>query len=265
MFRRVSVAMHVALLAVFLRVGWLTTVLLAVYVVYHAILAWGVLHPRSRLFGPNRSRLPTEDRIVALTFDDGPHPEVTPKVLDLLRGRGIRATFFLIGKHVERHPEIVRRIAADGHTLGCHSIEHSYLFWALPPRRLLREVLGSKEAIEVAAGRPCRWFRAPAGIKSCLLHPILFRSGLELVSWSIRLSGNPRTGRDTSDRRRLAKVAPGSILLLHDGHDRDPEGNPGVVEALPWILSALGGMGYRCVPLEGPEPDALSRCSGAGT
>ena len=248
-FRRVSVAMHLALLALLLRNGPLTVAVLLAYAAYHGCLAWGVLHPRSRLFGPNRSRLSTGEKVVALTFDDGPHPEVTPRVLDILRERNVRATFFLIGKHVERHPEIVRRIAADGHTLGCHSYGHSYRFWLLPPRRLLREVRDSKAAVEAASGAPCRWFRAPVGMKSCLLHPALERSGLELVSWDVRFLERRPSGRAVVGRRLLRSVGPGSILLLHDGHDRDPRGNPAVLEDLPLVLSTLDGMGYRCVPL----------------
>ncbi len=248
-FLRVSIAMHVALLALLFRYGPLTVALLLGYAIYHGFLACGVLHPRSRLFGPNRSRLPTADRVVALTFDDGPHPEVTPRVLEILRERGVRATFFLIGKHVERHPEIVRRIVADGHALGCHSYEHSYLFWSLPAKRLLREVRASQAAVEAASGEACRWFRAPVGMKNCFLSPVLARCGLELVSWDVRFPGSKTTDRGTLDRRLRKKVVPGSILLLHDGHDRSPEGNPGTIEALPRILAALAGMGYRCVPL----------------
>ncbi len=249
MFRRVSIAMHVALLALLLRNGPLSSAVLIAYAVYHGFLAWGVLHPRSALFGPNRSRLPGREEVVALTFDDGPHPDVTPRVLDILRERGVRASFFLIGKHVERHPDLARRIAADGHTVGCHSFDHPYLFWSLPPRQLLREVRASKAAVEEASGAPCRWFRAPLGMKSCLLHPALARCGLALASWDVRFPGRRPRGRAAIERRLRSKVAPGSILLLHDGHDRDPRGNPAVIEDLPEILSALESMGYGCVPL----------------
>ncbi len=241
--------MHLALLALFLRNGPLTLALLLGYGIYHGFLAWGVLHPRSRIFGPNRSRLATEERVAVLTFDDGPHPEVTPRVLEILRARGVRATFFLVGRHVERHPDIVRRIAADGHTLGCHSYQHSYLFWSLPASRLLREVRASQAAVEAASGRPCVWFRAPVGMKNCLLHPVLARFGLDLVSWDVRFPKRTSTDREGLRRHLRRRVAPGSILLLHDGHDRKPEGNPAVLEVLPRLLSALDAMGYRCVPL----------------
>ena len=249
MFLWISVAMHAALLALLVRSRTLTLVVLAGYGIYHGFLAWGVLHPRSRLFGPNRSRLTTDERVVALTFDDGPHPDVTPRVLEILRASGVHATFFLVGKHVERHPDIVRRIAEEGHTLGCHSFDHSYLFWLLSAGRLMREVRASKAAVEAASGLPCRWFRAPVGMKNCFLQPVLARSGLELVSWDLRFLESRSGDRAGLDRRLQRRVSPGSILLLHDGHDRRAEGNPAVLEALPRVLSAIAAMGYRCVPL----------------
>ncbi|MBZ5638598.1 MAG: polysaccharide deacetylase family protein [Acidobacteriia bacterium] len=249
MFLGLSVAMHLALLALLLRNGPLTAGVLLGYGMYHVFVAWGVLHPRSRIFGPNRSRLRTRDRVAVLTFDDGPHPEVTPRVLEILRAKGIHATFFLVGKHVDRHPDVVRRIVADGHTLGCHSYGHSYLFWLLPASRLLREVRASKAAVEAASGKPCAWFRAPVGMKSCLLRRVLARSGLELVSWEVRFPQRNPLRRDGPHRRRLRRVSPGSILLLHDGHDRKVEGCPEVIDLLPRLLSDLDAMGYRCVPL----------------
>jgi peptidoglycan/xylan/chitin deacetylase (PgdA/CDA1 family) len=114
---------------------------------------------------------------------------------------------------------------------------------------LLREVRASKAAVETASGKPCRWFRAPVGMRSCLLHPVLARSGLELVSWDVRFLGSKSADGETLDRRLRRRVSPGSILLLHDGHDRSARGNPAVIEALPRILSTLAAMGYRCVPL----------------
>ncbi len=249
MFLRISVAMHLALLALLFRFPPLSASLLLAYGIYHGFLAWGVVQPRSRLFGPNRFRIATADRVVALTFDDGPHAEVTPKVLDILRERGVRATFFLIGKYADRHPDVVRRIVADGHAVGCHSYEHSYLFWALPARRLLRDVRASKAAVEAASGMPCRWFRAPVGMKSCLLHPVLDRFGLELVSWEVRFLKRLTDDSERLARRLRRRVSPGSVLLLHDGHDRRPDGNPAIVDALPRVLAELDAMGYRCVLL----------------
>lgn len=248
-FLWVSVAVHLALAGGLAAGSELAPVLLSAYGVYHGIVAWGFVYPRSRLFGPNRSRLTTRERVVALTFDDGPHPSITPRVLEILHAYRAPATFFVIGKWTQRYPEIVRDVVARGHGLGNHTFGHSYLFWALRPGPLMREVRRAQDAIEAATGLTCRWFRAPVGIKSFLLHPILRRLGLNLVSWDVRHLDRKLVDRGRLTKRLRRRIVPGSILLLHDGHDRRPEGNPAVLEVLPCLLETLERLGYRCVPL----------------
>jgi peptidoglycan/xylan/chitin deacetylase (PgdA/CDA1 family) len=167
-------------------------------------------------------------------------------VLDLLAERGVRATFFLIGRAARQHPEIVRRIVAEGHDVGNHTDEHSYMFWARLPRRIERDVVAAQRTIESVAGARCRLFRAPVGLKNWFLHPVLRRQDLELVSWRIRFLDRGRLDLAARLRRRLR---PGSILLLHDGHDRRPEGRPETLAALPVVLDTLHDAGYRCVRL----------------
>ena len=250
MFLWLTLGAHSLLLLLLVGSPTLSTVVWILYASYHGLAAWGVLYPRSRIFGPNRSRLSGGDRVVALTFDDGPEPEVTPRVLDTLRERGVRATFFLIGKAARRHPEIVRRIVAEGHAVGNHSDEHSYMFWAFPPTRLRRDLRAAQQSIEAASGESCRWFRAPVGLKSFFLHPALRREGLELVSWRIRF-----LERIDTDPRRLAsrlrrRVGPGDILVMHDGHDRKPGGRPEMLRSLPVVVDVLQEEGYRFVALD---------------
>lgn len=249
MFLRLSILAHAALFLLPLPIPALRATLVAGYLAYHVAVAWGVLHPRSRLFGPNLSRLETKEPECVLTFDDGPHPSVTPRVLDLLRERNVRATFFVIGAFAERHPEIVRRMLAEGHQVGNHSHTHPYTFFALPASGVVREVTRAGRAIEAAGHRPCRFFRAPVGMKSCLLAPVLRRQALRLVSWDVRFLDRGGTDRARVRARLSRRLVPGSILMLHDGHDRKPEGNPHVLEKLPLVLDALEELGYRCVEL----------------
>lgn len=249
MFLLVTAAVHLALFGILFRIPALTAAILLAFVVYHLCVAWGVLWPRSTLFGPNRSRLGTSDRVVALTFDDGPHPKVTPRLLDLLKERGVVATFFLIGRHAERYPEIVRRIVAEGHVLGNHTQSHSYLFWALPPAAMMRELERAQRAIELISGGRCRFFRPPVGMKNPLQDRALGRLGLEQVSWEVRFLDRAAPDRVRLERRLRRCLHPGSVLLLHDGADRRAEGNPAVLDALPPLLSSLETLGYRCVPL----------------
>lgn len=262
MFLRLSVAAHAALLLLLVGNRGLSAAVLSAYLAYHALTAWGILHPRSRLFGPNLSCIPTRERVVALTFDDGPHPGITPRVLDILQERGARATFFLIGRHAAEYPAIVRRMIAEGHALGSHSQTHSYLFWALPPGRLAREIRAGRRSLECASGRPCRLFRAPVGMKSCFLRRVLEREGLTLVSWGLRFLDSAPANPARLRARLRRRIAAGSILALHDGHDRKPEGNPAVLEALPALLDALQALEYRCVPLEETTRCARSPESG---
>jgi peptidoglycan/xylan/chitin deacetylase (PgdA/CDA1 family) len=250
MYFLAAVAAHLGLLVVFAGVPVLTGLAIGACLLFHAVTAWGIVHPRSRVFGPNQSRLGTSARVVSLTFDDGPHPEVTPRLLDLLRARGVRATFFLIGREAARHPDLVRRIAAEGHLLGNHTLTHRYLYWALPPRGVEREIAGAQQAIEAGAGVPCRWFRPPVGLKSPWQRSALARLGLRQVSWEVRFIDRRDADAEARLARRLRRrLRPGSVLLLHDGADRDPRGNPAVLDAVPRLLDTLALLGYRCEPL----------------
>ena len=219
----------------------------------HALIAGAGLWPRSRWLGPNCDRLPAAAARrgeVALTFDDGPDPEVTPRVLELLAGHGgARATFFCIGRRAAAHAGLVGELARQGHRVENHSHSHPAAFSLLPPAALAREVRLAQETLARAAGRPPELFRAPAGLRSFLLEPVLAAQGLRLASWT-------RRGFDTvvNDplrvvRRLLANLAAGDVLLLHDGSAaRDRRGRPVVLEALPRLLDGIAARGLRPVP-----------------
>ncbi len=217
-----------------------------------ALCAAGML-PRSRLLGPNLSHLEAgaaRQPRVALTFDDGPDPEVTPRVLDLLGEYGARASFFVIGRRAEEHPDVVAETVRRGHRLENHTYHHSNFFAFSGPRYLGREIDRAQECLRRLGGRP-EYFRAPAGIRNPWLDMVLAQRRLRLVSWT-------RRGFDTIDRRpaRVARrlvggLADGDVLLLHDGNAaRDHDHRPVVLEVLPRLLDALAGGGLRgtCLP-----------------
>jgi peptidoglycan/xylan/chitin deacetylase (PgdA/CDA1 family) len=233
----------------------------------HLLLTAAGLWPQSRLLGPNRDRLPAEAARrgeVALTFDDGPDPEVTPRVLDLLatHGAGAKATFFCIGRRAAAHADLVGEIVRQGHRVENHSFSHPAAFSLYPPAALAREVRLGQETLARTAGRVPELFRAPAGLRSFLLEPVLRAHGLSLVSWT-------RRGFDTvvSDpvrvaRRLLDRLGPGDVLLLHDGSaSRDRLGRPVVLEALPRVLDALAARGLRPVTMNGLAPWAEQAAS----
>ena len=233
----------------------------------HVVLAAASLWPRSPFVGANLLRLPpaghgvAADRgEIALTFDDGPDPEVTPRVLDLLDGAGARASFFVIGRRARAHPELTAEIARRGHHVENHTDTHPHLFACYTAGPLRREVERAQSAVAAATGRRPKLFRAPAGLRNPLLDWVLHRADLRLVSWTRR--GFDAVDRDPAAiaRRLLAGLAPGDILLLHDGRaTARPAGNPVVLQVLPRLLDALARQGFRSVPV----PDPVESSEGA--
>jgi peptidoglycan-N-acetylglucosamine deacetylase len=223
---------------------------LGALVVNHIVLALGGLLPRSRLLGPNHTRLPGGDARVALTIDDGPDPEVTPAVLDLLARHGVHATFFCIGDRVAKHPQLARRIAREGHEIGNHTEHHRYTFSLFGPARIYREIALAQASIQATCEATPRFFRAPAGLRNPFLQPCLTTLGLQLASWTRR--GFDTVNADTQAvlDRLTHNLAEGDILLLHDGRAaRTPEGTPVILAVLPSLLRTLAERKLRCVTL----------------
>jgi peptidoglycan/xylan/chitin deacetylase (PgdA/CDA1 family) len=261
---RASIVCHGAALGLLLvSLSWWPGAL-ALLAVDHLLLCTAGLWPRSRLLGPNLTRLPAgaaAHGAVALTIDDGPDPEVTPAVLQLLRAAGAHATFFCIGHRAAAHPELVREIVRQGHSVQNHSQRHSHVFSLLGRRAIEREIGAAQSTLASISGRRPECFRAPAGLRNPCLDPVLHRLGLRLVSWT-------RRGYDTRERdparvlQRLTEgLAAGDILLLHDGHAaRTPGGRAVVLEVLPALLQRIHAAGLHTVTLpEGLAPGQGSR------
>jgi peptidoglycan-N-acetylglucosamine deacetylase len=210
-----------------------------------------LFHPRNQWLVANRSRI-AGSCSVALTFDDGPDPVDTPKLLDLLREKGVKATFFVVGKRADQHPEIVRRAWAEGHLIANHTWSHYPLFCFLMPRRLRTEIERGAESIRRICGVRPRLFRSPVGLRHPLLAPYLEDAGLEYISWRIRTRDTLTTNSSVLARRILNKAASGDIILLHD---RLPGGTDAMLEALPVVIDELRQRGFQFV-LAGPREDA---------
>ena len=240
----------VGLMAMVLRPGLLLPVLVLLFLDHAVLMACG-LWPRSRALGPNRTSFASRSGTVALTFDDGPDPQQTPGVLDLLARHGQRATFFLIGERAARHPDLVARIRAEGHEVGNHTHTHPYWFCVYPPWRLRREIDRCQRELALpCAGDAPRWFRAPAGLRNAFLDGVLRRLGLELVSWSRRGFDTAREDPERLREALLRDLRPGEILLLHDsGSAIAPSGKPVALEVLPELLAGLAERGLRSVTL----------------
>ncbi len=210
----------------------------------HEILRLGpTLLRNSDLNGPVAHRFRTTGNEVWLTIDDGPDPEQTPVLLDLLAAADARASFFVIGRHVDWNRPLCRRIVAAGHTLENHSHTHpSGLFWAMPCCAIREEIVRCSHAIRVAAGVDPRWFRSPAGLTNLYVHPVAARSWLRVAGWSATgLDGLPGADPASVVARIMRSVEPGAILLMHEGPGRRS------VETLSLLLEALAARGFRCV------------------
>lgn len=247
-----SAAIHVGALGLAAAGRWRWA--LAAVVADHAAMATASLMPRSSLLGPNLTRLPAaaaERGEIALTFDDGPDPRVTPRVLDLLDKAGARASFFVVGRRAAAAPDLAREIARRGHRLENHTWSHPNTFALRGPAGLTREVARAQDLVAELSGRRPRWFRPPAGFRTPLLPGVLAGQRLELASWTRRgfdaVSREPRA----ITRRLVRDLAAGDILLLHDGGRAARR--PVVLEVLPRVLAALADRGLRAVALPAGE------------
>jgi peptidoglycan/xylan/chitin deacetylase (PgdA/CDA1 family) len=178
-------------------------------------LAWGAYHPASPLFGPVLRRL-SSPHSIALTFDDGPNPAVTPRLLDLLDRHDARATFFLIGQFARACPDIVREIANRGHTIGNHTETHPRLVFLSPPR-VLAELIECQQSIGGITGTAPSLMRPPFGARGPQLRSAIKKSGLkQVVTWTLM-------GHDWSPRgkrqliARLGRVHGRDVIVFHDG------------------------------------------------
>lgn len=243
-----SVGLHAVALAGLFTPAWPWS--LGALLADHALLTVAGLWPRSSWLGPNLTHLPRALPQLALTIDDGPDPEVTPAVLDLLDELQAVATFFCIGEHVQRHPALAREIVRRGHAIGNHSQHHRHHFSLMGPAQLRREIRAAQDTIAEATGVAPAWFRAPAGLRNVFLDPVLHGLGLRLASWT-RRGFDTRTGDATLVLRRLTRhLGAGDILLLHDHHAaRTPQGRPVLLEVLPPLLAAIREKGLQTVRL----------------
>jgi peptidoglycan-N-acetylglucosamine deacetylase len=205
----------------------------------------GAFHRNSFLFGTPITRLSSGSRSVALTFDDGPNPDATPAILAALQARGVRATFFILGRHAEQWPELVKRVAEEGHAIGNHGYFHRKLHFKSPRYVRADLTLGTDTIERASAVRPTL-FRAPHGFRSPWVSSIARSLGQRTVGWSLGVWDSDRPGVDVIAHRAVTGAHPGSILLLHDGDGYDAAGDRmQTARAVPLIVDRLLERNYR--------------------
>lgn len=213
-----------------------------------ALIADGVARPGSSILYPTVTHGPRGKRRVSLSFDDGPDPEVTPRVLDALASHGARATFFAIGRSLESYPQLARRLLAGGHELGNHSWRHSRWQSFAGAAAQHREIEACARVIRALTGSQVEpLYRPPMGLKSPPLARAAYQKRLTLVAWSLHSHDTRSADPERISRRVLARIRPGDIVLMHDGHDLPERHRPACARALPSILQGLDEKGLECV------------------
>ena len=254
MVLQLSTGLHVfcVVLTVLFPAIWQWT-LGAIILNHFLILTIGALRPRGRLLGPNMTRLPATAALrgeVGLTFDDGPDPQITPRILDLLDQYGAKASFFCIAQKVAAYPELAREIIRRGHSVENHTDSHPHAFALFGPSALQREINTAQTTIHAITGVAPVFFRAPMGFRSPLLAPIVERAGLRYATWT-------RRGLDTFAKypepilqRLQYGLAAGDILLLHDGRSTQLRGDSAIIlQVLPRLLEHMRALKLKPVSL----------------
>lgn len=225
---------------------------------------WLCLSPYSQAFGAFPYRAATAEKVLALTFDDGPNEPFTTQIADLLRARAVPATFFQVGRCVERSPEVTRRLALDGHLIGSHSYSHRFgwcLWW--PAQRV--DIARGQQVLAGVLGFPPGLFRPPWLLRYPTMLRGLRAAGLRPVSGSFAHAFEvAQPSPERIARRALAKVRPGAILIFHDGFDARGGPRQHTVEAVRLVVDRVLAGGYRLVTVEellgrgvpGPEPES---------
>lgn len=218
------------------------------------ILTWGIVFPFTDWYVRFISRKTIKKGSgtgtkICLSFDDGPDPCYTPEILRILREMQIPATFFLVGAKAEGSPELVKRIEAEGHQIGCHTYDHRHAY-LLSPWKSVATIREGRLAIERITEKPLCWFRPPWGSLNLFQFRYLKHLGLPIVLWDANACDWKRKTGDSGIFKRLVKkVKPNSIIVLHDSGGES--GAPtNTIRALPSIIKWLQNNGYTFVTLE---------------
>jgi len=193
----------------------ITWFLLFVFPIYIGIIAWGSFDIRSNFFLKTIIKGNKKDSI-SITFDDGPHPEYTPNLLDLLKENGIKATFFFIGKNAEKYPDIVKRVVKEKHLVGNHTYTHTYNWGFLPTKKVMTEIQKSKQVLEDLTGEEIIYFRPPFGVTNPRIAKVIRKFNYHVVGWNVRsLDTLNKTASEIFERVKR-KLKGSDVVLFHD-------------------------------------------------
>jgi peptidoglycan/xylan/chitin deacetylase (PgdA/CDA1 family) len=246
-YRRINI-FFLFILSVILLTDWFYYPLawwiyLAVFIIYFAVVTYGVVKVDSQIFMPVIFKARTNKNEVALTFDDGPHPYYTPYILDILSKYNARASFFCIGKNVDDNPDIARRIYREGHLLGNHSFYHSDFFDLQSAKKIEEELSMADDAIREVSGRRPRFFRPPYGVTNPRLAKAVKNRKYVSIGWSLRSLDTVIKNEKKLLNKIKRRIKPGDIILFHDH-------SAVVTEILPEILDFIQNIGLKIVRVD---------------
>ena len=217
-----------------------------------ALLAYSVFMPRCQFWAPVIRSIPDRET-VALTFDDGPHPEFTPKILDILAQHNAHATFFVIGRSAEKHPDLVKRMVREGHTIGNHTLDHDRFGVNQKRDYWRRQINETQRIVATITGQPPALFRSPMGFKTGHIAAAAKEARLPFVGWSVRSLDTRPLSSEKLAERVLARTAGNDIILLHDGLEptraAKNASQQNTVGALPAILEGIAEKRLRPLSL----------------
>jgi peptidoglycan-N-acetylglucosamine deacetylase len=182
---------------------------------YVAALVWGAMNVRSGFYMPVLYAANTNEKVIALTFDDGPLTKHTPAILDILRDEQVPAAFFCIGSRIAGQEALLRRIDAEGHVIGNHSFSHHFWFDLFGARKMLGELKQVDDIVHTVTGKRPRLFRPPYGVTNPNLRRAVKRGGYISIGWNIRSLDTVAKSKEQLLQRVLLAVRPGAVLLLH--------------------------------------------------
>ncbi len=232
-------------------------IILAIYSYYHGdwtylailvvfwllLLVWGSFDIRLGYFTKTHFSNRNEKELkVAITFDDGP-TEFTCQALELLKKYNVKATFFCIGKQIEKHPDIFQRIIEDGHLVGNHSYSHPKKFGFLSTQEVVDEIQKNDQVIVEMVGKKVAFFRPPFGVTNPSIHRAIQRTGHQVIGWSIRSLDTAKEDELKIVKRVERKMHPGGVILLHDTSQKS-------IHALEKILKVILEKKYTVIPLD---------------
>lgn len=194
-------------------------------------------------YKPVICRKNTTSKVVALTFDDGPDPHISPVILDILRKKNVTSTFFIMGKHIPNHEAIVKRMSDEGHILGNHSYAHTNFWDFWPAKRIYRDIIQTETLIQTITGSKPMFFRPPYGVINPMVSRAIRKTSYKVIAWSNWSKDTLIREPEILLKRVIRKLTPGDIILMHDNQKI----TAGILERL---IDEIHAKGFRIIPLD---------------